>query len=128
MGGADNYSFKKHERLTANKQISLLFKNGNSILVHPILCKFLPNDHTATNQILISVSKKKLKRSVDRNLMKRRIREAYRLNKHVLNQTGGNPYLYIGFIYLPQTLFSFHDIQEKLIALLKRLNETNTRD
>ena len=77
------YSFSKEERLCSVKLIDKLFHNGSSFLLYPFriiwLQEALPSEKPV--QVLISVPKKKFKRAVDRNLLKRRIREIYRLQK-----------------------------------------------
>lgn len=77
------YSFSKEERLCSVKLIDKLFHNGSSFLLYPFriiwLSEPLPSEKPV--QVLISVPKKKFKRAVDRNLVKRRIREIYRLQK-----------------------------------------------
>lgn len=80
------YKFKKEERLCSKKLLDELFRNGSSFLVYPFRVVHLTTDHSnvAQAQIVIGVSKRRFKRAVDRNLIKRRIREAYRLNKESL--------------------------------------------
>ena len=77
------YSFSKEERLCSVKLIEKLFHNGSSFLLYPFRIIWLQEELSAGNpvQVLISVPKKKFKRAVDRNLLKRRIREIYRLQK-----------------------------------------------
>src|ERR1700712_3819701 len=77
------YTFTKEERLCNKKLIDQLYHNGSSFLCYPFKVSWL----MATDlqpfpaQVLFSVSKKRYKKAVDRNLIKRRIREAYRLHK-----------------------------------------------
>lgn len=115
------FGFSKAERLSGKKKIEELFKDGSSIFLHPFLLKFSVRDQ-GFHQILISVPKKKFKRAVDRNLLKRRIREAYRLNKSLIY---ANPERYcdVAFIYQDSKIHSFEEIEKKLIILLNRLND-----
>lgn len=77
-------TFNKEERLCSRKLIDLLFKDGSSFLLYPFRVSYLLADtpFKFPAQVVINVSKKRYKRAVDRNLVKRRCREAYRLQKH----------------------------------------------
>jgi ribonuclease P protein component len=76
-------SFKKEERLCNIQLIEKLYHNGSSFLVYPFRIIWLSSEANSEFpvQVLISIPKKKFKRAVDRNLLKRRIREIYRLQK-----------------------------------------------
>src|SRR4051812_25063013 len=80
------YTFKKEERLCSKKLLETLFNNGSSFLLYPFRITSLPSvlNNNIPAQVVIGVSKRKFKRATDRNLIKRRIREAYRLNKEDL--------------------------------------------
>jgi ribonuclease P protein component len=73
-------SFGKSERLSGQKLIDTLFSDGKSYVVPPFRIVWFKYEITGVFpvRLLISVSKKKIKKAVDRNLIKRRIREAYR--------------------------------------------------
>src|ERR1700709_2705743 len=99
------YTFKKEERLCNKKLIDKLFHNGSSFLCYPFKASWLLVDGAAQFpvQILFSVSKRRYKHAVDRNLIKRRMRETYRLNKlkhlyDVLNSSNKTIVLSVGFI------------------------------
>jgi ribonuclease P protein component len=77
-----DFSFKKSERLTGSKSISSLFQDGISLSAYPVRILFnTKGTGPKPVSLAISVPKRLFKRAVDRNLLKRRIREAYRLNK-----------------------------------------------
>jgi len=75
-------SFKKGERLSSRKSISSLFKTGKVIKVYPLRILYAHvEEEKFPASVAISVPKRLFKKAVDRNLLKRRIREAYRQNK-----------------------------------------------
>src|ERR1700709_234674 len=77
------YTFTKEERLCNKVLIDSIFHNGSSFLCYPFRVSWLVVDapQLFPAQVLIAVPKKRYKRAVDRNLVKRRIREVYRLHK-----------------------------------------------
>jgi ribonuclease P protein component len=115
------HTFQKSERLNKEKNIQELFKKGSSFYLYPFKILLLPNpDQTSPHhQVLISVSVRNFKRAVDRNLIKRRIREAYRLNKATVS---GTQKLMIAYIYTAKEILTFHEIQDKLIKAFKRFD------
>jgi len=113
--------FPKTERLHSKKSIKELFDKSSSFFLYPFKVIFLLGMSGETNQVLISVSKKKLKKAVDRNLIKRRIREAYRQNKHLLECDDSGISKRIGLIYVSSDLMEFVAIQKKLIKILSKL-------
>lgn len=119
------YTFNKEERLCSRKHLDLLFKNGSSFLLYPFRVSYLFIDVATTvpAQVVINVPKKRYKRAVDRNLLKRRIREAYRLNKEEnfysqLPTDKGLLLFSIQFVGKKKYEFSF--IQKKLVATFLR--------
>ncbi len=122
-------TFKKEERLFEKKLIDRLFKEGNNFFQFPFKVVYLRLDEPAVYlaKILISVPKRNFKRAVDRNRIKRLVREAYRRNKFILNTTEKNEYkskIYvIGFIYTARQLISFSEIERKIIIALQQLKQ-----
>ncbi|OWK70803.1 ribonuclease P protein component [Pedobacter sp. AJM] len=119
------YTFRKEERLCSRKHLDLLFKNGSSFLLYPFRISYLFLDEPAgiPAQVVINVPKKRYKRAVDRNLLNRRIREAYRLNKqeYFYNQLSADKGLLLFSIqYVGKQKYEFTFIQKKLIATFKR--------
>ncbi|MEM6735149.1 MAG: ribonuclease P protein component [Bacteroidota bacterium] len=117
--GQSKYSFSKKERLSGKKKIEELFKMGSSFYLNTFQVRyFRSKDEVNYHKVLISVPKKNFKRAVDRNLLKRRIREAYRLNKYRIENI--KP-LSIGFVYISKHIITFQEIQDQLIQCLQRL-------
>ncbi len=117
-------TFGRAEHLKSEKAIGELFETGSSLSVQPIRLIYKVN-HNATNSIKVgfAVPKKKFKRAVDRNLLKRRMRESYRLNKYLfVHENDDNvPSLEIMMVYQGQTLEDFIIINESIKSLLKKL-------
>lgn len=79
----NRYTFKKEERLCSKRLISDLFTNGSSFVLYPFRMVYLRRPTSGYPfQVLVSVPKRRFPYAVDRNLIKRRIRECYRLHKH----------------------------------------------
>ncbi len=119
------YTFRKEERLCSRKHLDLLFKNGSSFLLYPFRVSYLFIDEPAhvQAQVVINVPKKRYKRAVDRNLLKRRIREAYRLNKQdklYLPLPTDRGLLLFSIQFVGKDKYEFAFIEKKLIATFKR--------
>jgi ribonuclease P protein component len=119
------YTFPKEEHLCRKKLIDELFSGrGSSFGVYPLRLIWLKAEQptTAPPQVLISVSKRTFKRAVDRNYLKRLIREAYRLNKYqLLEAEGGHPVSVLGLLYTGKEKKPLAFIEKKLISGLHRL-------
>lgn len=114
------FSFPKSERLYKKKDIQELFDKGSSFYLYPFRVFVQKQTEQDINQVMFSVSKKNFKKAVDRNLIKRRMREAYRLNKAALPQTSK---LQMAYIYTAKDILLFDQIRDKMIASFKRLKE-----
>jgi len=76
-------------------------------------------------QVLITVSKRNFKKAVERNLIKRRIKEAYRKNKMPLVEScmSKSTTVLLGLIYTGKTILSYAEIEKKIILILQHLIE-----
>jgi ribonuclease P protein component len=85
---AGTFSYNKFEKLKSRKQIELLFAQGKSISSFPVKVFYLRVEHTPVHpvQVGVGVSARNFKKAVDRNTIKRRMREAYRLHKLPLHE------------------------------------------
>ena len=126
---ARKYTFPKEEHLCRKKLIEELFsKQGSSFGVYPLRIVWIPAPAptTAPPQVLISVSKRTFKRAVDRNRLKRLIREAYRLNKYRLTeQPNGHSIALLGIIFTGKEKSPLTLVKKKLISALYRLLGTS---
>lgn len=120
------FTFIKEERLSSQKDIDFLFENGSSFISYPlrIIFKERDSDSSSLPSILVSVSKKRFKRAVKRNRIKRLIRETYRLNKNELTEflVLKKKNLLIAFLYVSNDLLEYPEIDKsmkKAIEILK---------
>jgi ribonuclease P protein component len=123
------FTFPKSERLTQKKIIDSLFQKDSSIVsqrfVYPFRVLYRAGDIKSDSpQILISVPKRKFKKAVDRNLIKRRAREAYRLTKPLFQGLVAHKLPDImGFIYIGTEIESFELIQKKMHQIFTALTK-----
>jgi len=120
------HTFKKEERLCNKKLIDELFHSGSSFLCYPFKASWMLVDFPQKFpvQIVFSVSKKRFKRAVDRNLIKRRMREAYRLHKlqhlyQLLDASEKKITLSLGYIGKEITPYDF--TEKKMLKLLAQI-------
>ncbi|MDR0969639.1 MAG: ribonuclease P protein component [Lentimicrobiaceae bacterium] len=119
--------FPKHERLHENKAITTLFEQGNSFFIYPfkVFVRENKNAEKPTLRLLISISKKRFKRAVLRNRIKRLTREGWRQNKHTLLSvcTVKESTIDVALIYTATQLHSFKEIQKKITVILRQITE-----
>lgn len=124
------YTLTKEERICSKLQIDKLFGGGgsHSFSAFPIRTVYMlaEEESTVPVKILVSVPKRYFKRAVKRNRVKRQIREAYRLNKHLLLQEGTIPEgktLLVAFIWIDDKLYETSVVERKIRNLLQRISE-----
>lgn len=127
--------FRREERLRGEALIERLFhrEGSRSMAAFPlrmVYMKTASDGAGALPQVLISVPKRCLKHAVDRNRVKRQVREAYRRNRYRLVESlGGDGVrgLLIAFIWLDDKLWSTAEVERKVCNLLQRLSEKTGR-
>jgi ribonuclease P protein component len=119
------YTFKKEERLCSKKLLEELFHNGSSFLLYPFRITWLTKifDPDIPVQVVINVSKRRFKHATDRNLIKRRTREAYRLYKGELLYPflkERNRQVLLSINYIGKEISGYPLIDKKLRAALEK--------
>jgi ribonuclease P protein component len=120
------FTFRREERLRSRRAIRQLYQTGVSGFLYPFRYSYIAMADTgsvAPAELLIAVSRKRLPKAVDRNLIRRRIREAYRTNKHLLYNplTAQQLHLAIIITYIGQSTESWEMIEKKLVLLLQEI-------
>lgn len=116
------FTFTRTEKLKSRKLIGQLFEQGQHLKAMPLQVVYLAVDHDGEFPIKagFSVSKRNFKKAVDRNRIKRLMRESYRLNKHKLYKQCTKKYVLM-FIYTGHEMHDYKQIEEALIKLLDTL-------
>ena len=113
--GDIKFTFKKEERLSHYKLIEKLFEKGKKIHSFPFLVIYsemeLPTDFPC--QTMFSVTKRRIRKAVNRNQVKRKLKEAYRKNKQ---------YAFC-FVYLEKTILPYAEIEEKMKSTILKLEQ-----
>lgn len=115
--------FRKSERLSGINEIDHLFKEGYSLFRYPLKIKWLPVQvsNNVPIKVVISVSKRRFRHAIDRNRLKRVIRECYRLNKSILENGIGSGKCHLALIYAGKEMYSKNEIEPIIIELFSRL-------
>jgi RNase P protein component len=120
-------SFAKSEHLCGDKRIGKLFTQGDAFMAYPLRVVFLiePKADDEFASVLVSVPKKRFKRAVKRNRLKRLMREAYRLNKQLLVEKlkEKDCQIHIAFNYVSDDVLEFAAIDKKMKQALNKLIE-----
>lgn len=116
-------TFPKKEKLKSKKQIALLFSEGKAITAYPlrmVYTELVNKQNDVPFKVGVSVSKRLHKKAVDRNRIKRLMREAYRLNKQIIFEQKTNKQYAMMFLYLSKDKFEFKSIEIKMTKLLSK--------
>ena len=121
------YTFKKEERLCNKKLIDELYHNGSSFLCYPYKVSWSITDNgIPPARVVFAVAKKRFKTAVDRNLLKRRMREAYRLHKQQFlyqQLISSNKKLLLAVSYIGTDITDYAFMERKMLKLFVQLGE-----
>ena len=121
------FTFKKHERLTHRKVIDQLFQEGAALKQYPLMLLALSNPHPTEEalQVVVVVSKRNFKRAVDRNRIKRLMRESWRHHKNALREeiAAAGMHLAVALVFNGKELPEFTEVDAKISELCVRLKE-----
>ena len=124
----------KKERLSGKKRIEKLFCEGKGFYLSPFRVIVLEDKKKDAVRppvrIAVTVPRRVFKRAVKRNLLKRRIKEAYRLNKSILTEVlrDQGVSLDVIFIYTQPEILSYRDIEEKIVLSLRKILKGYEKD
>lgn len=120
------HTFSKNEHLCGDIRISKLYAEGKAFIVYPIrvVYSLSKNNFDVPVKVLVSAPKKRFKHAVDRNKLKRLMREAYRLNKFAIVQLAAdkNIKVQVAFNYVADKQFDFELINDKMQQALKKIS------
>ena len=123
-------TFKKHDRLKSSLSIETLYRENHYIVLYPLKCYYAfseRNENESAMRVSFTVPKKTFKNAVARNKLKRRMREAYRLNFRKIWETEmqqNNKQLKLFFIYIGKDIFDYNSIEKNMVVLMNKLKIT----
>ena len=124
----------KSEKLCSKIEIERLYAQGSSIIAYPLRAVWVAvpareGKHPVAARFLISIPKKRIRHAVDRVLLRRRTREAYRLNRHLLDDVvEQSKTVLIGFNWLANHEYNYTTIERSMQELLNKIAAAITND
>lgn len=129
MSAAERFTLSKEERICSKKLINELFTgNGRSMTAFPLRVVFMKRtivDDQLRAAMLVSVPKRYFKHAVDRNRVKRQVREAFRRNKSIITQnlTDDHEAVAMAFVWLTDEKLPSSEVENRMVRLLTRISE-----
>lgn len=129
MSAAERFTLSKEDRICSKKLINELFTgNGRSMTAFPLRVVFMKRtiiDDQPRAAMLVSVPKRYFKHAVDRNRVKRQVREAFRRNKSIITQnlTDDHEAVAMAFVWLTDEKYPSSEVENRMVRLLTRISE-----
>ena len=129
MSAAERFTLSKEERICSKKLINELFTgDGRSMTAFPLRVVFMKRtivDDQPRAAMLVSVPKRYFKHAVDRNRVKRQVREAFRRNKSIITQnlTDDHDAVAMAFVWLTNEKYPSSEVENRMVRLLTRISE-----
>ena len=125
MSESSNFSFPRAEHLKSKKLIEQLFEGGSKLKSRPLVVRYLEASlpEAVPCQAMVSVSKRSFKRAVDRNRIKRLMRENWRLQKQPVLETldAQQKQWAIVFIFVGKEMPTFEEMQKSMTTVVEQL-------
>ncbi len=116
------YSLKHDERLRSLGAVRRLFQDGKSGFVYPLRYMWIASDEPSSSvEVLFSVPKKFHRRANKRNLLRRRVKESYRLSKACLKSRVGDKSIDMALIYTTKEVHSYKTINHAVNKILEQI-------
>ena len=121
----NNCSLSKEERLYGARVISNIFDSGQTFFQAPykVFWAKVPEIHSYPIRFAVSVPKRRFKRAVKRNLIKRRTREVFRTNKQILNAAVADGQVHLIVIYASDSLLPYAVLEESMKKVLQSISK-----
>jgi len=131
LSASSSFTFPRSERLKSKKILERTFAEGEKVKAWPLVVRRLKTElpEEVTCQVMVSVSKRLFKRAVDRNRIKRLLRENWRLQKNALVQSWATDETQnaVVFIYMGKEMPTFEIIEKAMgVAVEKMISKSNT--
>ncbi|MEX0275714.1 MAG: ribonuclease P protein component [Flavobacteriaceae bacterium] len=122
-----DHTLGRSEKLKGKKTIDLLFSKGRQLTAYPIKLIYMERESLENPKVQVgfAVPKKRFKKAVERNRIKRLMREAYRLNKTLVVGNSSFSFAFL-FLYLGKEMPNFVQVEQSVVKSLQKFAKKNT--
>ena len=113
-------SFNKNEKLKSRKKIAALFESGQTTVSYPVKMFCLTQEDSQPTQAAFSVPKRNFQKAVERNRIKRQLKEAYRNHKSLVKTNNDSAFALL-FLYIGKDKVAYAEIEKAVVRLLQKL-------